>query len=72
MNNEEIIKKINSHLNNSSHLDGYLMGKKKTNSSSSSPTYRVDPVETGLKPQGERSKVSTVRASTMISVTLAE
>ena len=29
MNNEEIIKKINSHLNNGSHLDGYLMGKKK-------------------------------------------
>ena len=29
MNNEEIIKKINSHLNNSSHLDGYLMGEKK-------------------------------------------
>lgn len=43
MNNEEIIKKINSHLNNSSHLDGYLMGekKKKKNSSSSSPTYSV-------------------------------
>ena len=30
MNNEEIIKKINSHLNNSSHLDGYLIGEKKT------------------------------------------
>ena len=33
---------------------------------------KQDPVETDLKPQGERSKASTVWASTMIFVTLAE